>query len=85
MTIASNGVTLALPASRKLPRSSLIYKWPKSGRPQSPLQLLWDGPNDPRGELRWCLSKIKLLDGPDRQGDDVGRQGYARPYRRLFL
>jgi DNA-binding SARP family transcriptional activator len=22
-------------------------------------ELLWDGPNDPRGELRWCLSKIR--------------------------
>ena len=26
-------------------------------------ELLWDIPNDPRGELRWCLSKIRgLLD-----------------------
>ena len=26
-------------------------------------ELLWDVPNDPRGELRWCLSKIRgLLD-----------------------
>jgi hypothetical protein len=22
-------------------------------------ELLWDVPNDPRGELRWCLSKIR--------------------------
>ena len=27
--------------------------------------LLWDAPNDPRGELRWCLSKARaVLDQP---------------------
>ncbi len=47
--------------------------------PRSQLcELLWDVPNDPRGELRWCLSKIRsLVDEPDRQrvttsGDSVG-------------
>jgi TolB-like protein len=30
--------------------------------------LLWDVPNDPRGELRWCLSKLRgVLDDPDRR------------------
>src|SRR5690606_27645228 len=30
-------------------------------------ELLWDLPNDPRGELRWCLSKIRsLVGGPGR-------------------
>jgi DNA-binding SARP family transcriptional activator/TolB-like protein len=30
--------------------------------------LLWDIPDDPRGELRWCLSKLhRVLDEPDRQ------------------
>src|SRR6185295_593286 len=24
-------------------------------------ELLWDVPNDPRGELRWCLSKIRSI------------------------
>ena len=28
-------------------------------------ELLWDVPNDPRGELRWCLSKLRgVLDEP---------------------
>jgi DNA-binding SARP family transcriptional activator len=69
LTIVSNGATLALPASRKL-RALIAYL----AIAQNPVDrshlcdLLWDGPNDPRGELRWCLSKIrKLLDGPDRQ------------------
>jgi DNA-binding SARP family transcriptional activator len=36
-------------------------------------ELLWDVPNDPRGELRWCLSKIRgLLD------DDARRPVLAR-------
>jgi TolB-like protein/Tfp pilus assembly protein PilF len=31
-------------------------------------ELLWDVPDDPRGELRWCLSKIRsLVDEPDRR------------------
>src|SRR5262245_20153858 len=30
--------------------------------------LLWDVPNDPRGELRWCLSKLRsLLDDAERR------------------
>src|SRR5690606_1463118 len=34
--------------------------------PQAPTrehlcELLWDIPNDPRGELRWCLSKARAL------------------------
>jgi DNA-binding SARP family transcriptional activator/TolB-like protein len=30
--------------------------------------LLWDVPNDPRGELRWSLSKLRgVLDDPDRR------------------
>ena len=32
-------------------------------------ELLWDIPNDPRGELRWCLSKIRgLLGDPSTSG-----------------
>jgi DNA-binding SARP family transcriptional activator/TolB-like protein len=31
-------------------------------------ELLWDVPNDPRGELRWCLSKLRrLVDAPGRR------------------
>ena len=35
-------------------------------------ELLWDVPNDPRGELRWCLSKLRILvDEPDRPRVDT--------------
>lgn len=60
---------VALPASRKL-RALLAYL-ALATRPvgRSPLcELLWDGPNDPRGELRNALSKIRgVIDTPDRQ------------------
>jgi TolB-like protein/DNA-binding SARP family transcriptional activator len=40
-----------------------------SGKPVTRTRLcslLWDVPNDPRGELRWCLSKLRaLLDDPE--------------------
>jgi DNA-binding SARP family transcriptional activator len=57
-----------LPASRKV-RMLLAYL-AMAGRPVARTQLcdlLWDGPNDPRGELRWCLTKLRrLLDTEDR-------------------
>jgi TolB-like protein len=59
-----DGVPLALPTSRKA-RALLAYL-ALAPRPQSRSQLcelLWDSPADPRGELRWCLTKIRgLLD-----------------------
>jgi TolB-like protein len=68
MTIARDGAGLLLPASRKV-RALLAYL-ALSPRPvpRSRLcELLWDVPNDPRGELRWCLTKLRrILDGPGR-------------------
>src|SRR6186713_1169836 len=55
---------LALPSSRKV--RALLGYLVLASRPVARSQiceLLWDVPNDPRGELRWCLSKIRgLLD-----------------------
>jgi DNA-binding SARP family transcriptional activator/TolB-like protein len=68
LTVSRAGVGLALPASRKV-RALLAYL-AIAGRPltRSHLcELLWDLPSDPRGELRWCLSKIRsVLDDPTR-------------------
>src|ERR1700759_4273303 len=66
------------PPSRKV-RGLLAYlALTPHAVPRSQLcELLWEVPNDPRGELRWCLSKIRgLVDTPDRrrvetQGDGV--------------
>jgi len=56
------GIALALPASRKV--RALLARLALASRPlarETLCDLLWDRPNDPRGELRWCLSKIRAL------------------------
>ena len=52
---------------------SHIWRLPRTPFTRSQLcELLWDVPNDPRGELRWCLSKIRgLVDEPDRRRVDT--------------
>ena len=68
-----------LPASRKV-RGLLAYLAlaPHPIARSQLCELLWDVPTDPRGELRWCLSKIRgLVDASDRrrvrtQGELVG-------------
>lgn len=68
LTISRNGVALKLPSSRKV-RALLAYlALAPHAVPRSQLcELLWDVPNDPRGELRWCLSKLRgVVDQPDR-------------------
>jgi len=62
LQLSRQGRPVALPASRKV-RALLAYL-ALSPTPvaRGPLcELLWDVPNDPRGELRWCLSKIRRL------------------------
>ncbi len=69
LTIYRDGAALALPASRKV-RALLAYLALAPGVVlRSPLcELLWDIPNDPRGELRWSLSKLRsIVDAPGRQ------------------
>jgi DNA-binding SARP family transcriptional activator len=69
LAIHRAGVALQFPASRKV-RALFAYlalaRTPV-GRIQL-CELLWDVPNDPRGELRWCLSKIRsVVDDPGKQ------------------
>ena len=78
LTIRRDDVALALPGSRKV-RALFAYLSlaPHAVTRSHLCELLWDIPNDPRGELRWCLSKIRgLIDEPgrrrvDTQGDAV--------------
>ncbi|MEO8249480.1 MAG: transcriptional regulator [Burkholderiales bacterium] len=69
LTISRDGRVLPLPASRKA--RALIAYLALCPRPPARAQLcelLWDLPNDPRGELRWCLSKIRsVLDSDARK------------------
>lgn len=69
MRISRGGAPLALPPSRKL-RALIAYLAlaPNAVMRSHLCELLWDIPNDPRGELRWCLSKARgLLDEPGRR------------------
>jgi DNA-binding SARP family transcriptional activator/TolB-like protein len=66
LTISRNAVAIPLPASRKV-RALFAYLAvsPHAVARSHLCELLWDVPNDPRGELRWCLSKIRrLIDEP---------------------
>jgi DNA-binding SARP family transcriptional activator/TolB-like protein len=66
--IRRDGAAVALPRSRKV--RALLAFLALGGAPiaRSRLcDLLWDVPNDPRGELRWCLSKLRSLLDDDRR------------------
>jgi DNA-binding SARP family transcriptional activator/TolB-like protein/uncharacterized protein YukE len=69
LELSRAGEELALPASRKV--RALLGYLVLASRPVTRSQvceLLWDTPNDPRGELRWCLSKIRgLIDEKGRK------------------
>ncbi|WP_258608868.1 transcriptional regulator [Mesorhizobium sp. AR10] len=68
LAIVRNGATVTLPKSRKL-RALFAYLAlaPHPVGRSRLCELLWDVPNDPRGELRWCLSKLRgVLDEPER-------------------
>ena len=74
LAISRDGVAQPLPASRKV-RALFAYLAlaPRAvGRSQL-CELLWDVPNDPRSELRWCLSKIRsVIDEPGRPRVQAG-------------
>jgi DNA-binding SARP family transcriptional activator len=62
LQFAHGGQPRPLPASRKV--SGLVAYLALAPRPVSRSQLcemLWDAPVDPRGELRWCLTKARAL------------------------
>jgi DNA-binding SARP family transcriptional activator len=78
LALRRDGVLRPLPASRKA-RALLAYLAlaPHPVTRSHLCELLWDAPSDPRGELRWCLSRIRGLvdeDGRERvktSGDTV--------------
>ncbi len=66
--VARKGFPVELPPSRKV-RALLAYLAvaPHPLSRSRLCELLGDVPNDPRGELRWCLSKLRpVLDEPGR-------------------
>ncbi len=78
LAFSRDGVPVVLPASRKV-RALLAYLvlTGRSATRSHLCELLWDLPSDPRGELRWSLSKLRgVLDEPARkrviaEGDGV--------------
>jgi TolB-like protein/DNA-binding SARP family transcriptional activator len=67
--ILRGGSPVALPPSRKLRcLTAYLALAPQAVSREKLCDLFWDVPNDPRGELRWCLSKLRLLlDDPSRK------------------
>lgn len=78
MALRRRGAAVHLPASRKV-RALLAYLTlaPHPVSRNHLCELLWELPNDPRGELRWSLSKLRgILEEPSRrrivaEGDTV--------------
>ncbi len=69
LTVLRDGAVLALPPSRKT-RALLAYLIlnPRSFNREHLCELLWEIPDDPRGSLRWSLSKLRrLVDDPGRR------------------
>ncbi len=67
--VIRDGHTVPLPPSRK---TRALLAWlclqDRPFRREQLCDLLWEIPDDPRGSLRWSLSKLRrLLDTPDRQ------------------
>jgi DNA-binding SARP family transcriptional activator len=66
LQVIQNGTQLSLPPSRKA-RALLAYlaMAPRPVTREKLCELFWDVANDPKSELRWCLSKLRpLVDGP---------------------
>jgi DNA-binding SARP family transcriptional activator/TolB-like protein len=68
MSVSRDGVPVALPRSRKV-RALLAYLAlsPQPVTRSRLCDLLWDMPSDPRGELRWCLSKLRSVLDDERR------------------
>jgi DNA-binding SARP family transcriptional activator len=74
MALESSEATIALPKSRKV-RALLAYLAlaPREVTRSRLCELLWDSPSDPRGELRWCLSRLRSVLDADGQSRVVTR------------
>ena len=69
LSIARDDIALELPASRKVRAVFAYVALSQRAVGRSRLcEIFWDVPDDPRGELRWCLSKLRgMLDEPGRR------------------
>ncbi len=66
LAVTRGDAELPLPASRKARALFAYLLLSPGGVSRSRLcDLLWDVPNDPRGELRWCLSRLRAAFADD--------------------
>src|SRR5262245_58610845 len=68
LEVVRDGERVALPPSKKT-RALLAYLAmnPRRFRREHLCELLWEIPDDPRGSLRWSLSKLRRLIDDDRE------------------
>jgi DNA-binding SARP family transcriptional activator/alpha-beta hydrolase superfamily lysophospholipase len=83
LAVTSGGESLALPKSRKT-RALLAYVALASGpvRRDRLCELFWEAPDDPRGSLRWSLSKLRPVanaDGIERLAADADAVVWTAP------
>jgi pimeloyl-ACP methyl ester carboxylesterase/DNA-binding SARP family transcriptional activator len=86
LIIARDDQPVGLPPSKKT-RALLVYL-ACLGRPQRRerlCELFWDVPDDPRGALRWSLSKIRQILGPDGDCLEADRNVVGLRTETLFL
>ncbi len=81
--VVRDGATVTLPPSRKT-RALLAYLAlsRQEHRREKLCEIFWDVPDDPRGALRWSLSKIRpLVDDPAHPRLDCRPQQRRTAYR----
>ncbi|HEY0680897.1 MAG TPA: BTAD domain-containing putative transcriptional regulator [Steroidobacter sp.] len=79
LTLWKQGVDIPLPSSRKVRGLLALLAVTSGPLPRSRVcDLLCDSSSDPRGELRWCLSKLRaVLDGSSKQRVDAAGDAVA--------
>ncbi|KQV83673.1 transcriptional regulator [Rhizobium sp. Root1220] len=73
LTVVRDNDKVDLPTSRKA-RALFAYLAlaPRAVARSRLCEMFWDVPSDPRGELRWCLSKLRgVIDDADRKRVDA--------------
>jgi DNA-binding SARP family transcriptional activator/predicted ATPase len=79
LQVLRDGQAVALPPSRKT-RALLAYlaMQPRAFRREALCELLWEIPDDPRGSLRWSLSKLRRLVDDDQRARVVADRSHVR-------
>jgi DNA-binding SARP family transcriptional activator/predicted ATPase len=68
LSVHRDGAPVVLPRSRKVRALLAFLALTPGAVGRSKLcDLLWEVPIDPRGELRWCLSRLRSVLGPDER------------------